>query len=146
MLDAFTHSQHVCVYVRRIQQACDRLHKDEERDDHQEQAVDEAGKYFNAAEPAKQQNPQFIENPAGGDVLSLHDESRWILPVGEDPGGFPAGHESSEQAEDQSRAVEQHVEAVGDEAQAVGPDAIKQLHEGESLKRCRATTCDTSAG
>lgn len=34
------------------------------------------------------------------------------LPIGEDPGSFPAGHKGSKQAQDQSRAVEQHVEAV----------------------------------
>lgn len=55
-------------------------------------------------------------------------------PVGEDPSGFPASHEGGEQTQDQSGAVEQHVEAVRDEPQAVGPDAIKQLHEGEGLK------------
>lgn len=55
-------------------------------------------------------------------------------PIGEDPGGFPAGHEGSEQAQDQSGAVKQHVETVRDESQTVGPNAIKQLHEGEGLK------------
>lgn len=52
----FTHRQHVCVYVGRIQQTGDRLHKDKESDDHQEQAVDESGKNFNTTVPAKPQN------------------------------------------------------------------------------------------
>lgn len=69
----FTHSQHVCVYVGRIQQTGDRLHKDKESDDHQEQAVDESGKNFNTTVPVKPQNTQFIKNPAGGDVLQFYD-------------------------------------------------------------------------
>ena len=56
------------------------------------------------------------------------------LPVGEDPGGLPAGHESSEEAEHERGAVEQHVEAVGDQTQAVGPDAVEQLHKRKGLE------------
>lgn len=55
-------------------------------------------------------------------------------PVGEDLGGLPAGHEGGEQPQHQCRAVKQHVEAVGDQAQAVGPHAVKQLHESECLE------------
>lgn len=46
-----THSQHVCVYVRGIQQTGDWLHKDKESDDHQEQAIDESREYFNTTVP-----------------------------------------------------------------------------------------------
>lgn len=45
--EALTHSQHVRVDVGWVHQTGDRLHKDEERDDHQEEAVDEPGENFN---------------------------------------------------------------------------------------------------
>lgn len=53
----FTHSQHVCVYIGRIQHTGDRLHKHKESDDHQEQAIDETRKYFNTTVPAKSKSP-----------------------------------------------------------------------------------------
>lgn len=64
-----------------------------------------------------------------------------VLPVGEDPGGLPAGHEGGEQAQNQSGAVEQHVEAVRDQAQAVGPNAVEQLHEREGLRKTNNSGC-----
>lgn len=51
--EQFTHSQHVCVDIRRIQHAGDRLHKNKESYHHQEQAIDEPGEYFNAPVPTK---------------------------------------------------------------------------------------------
>ena len=65
----------------------------------------------------------------------LRSSQKRHLPVGEDPGSFPASHERSEQAEHQSGAVEQHVEAVRDQPETVGPNAVKQLHEGERLEQ-----------
>lgn len=59
----FTHSQHVCVYIRRIQQTGDWLNKDKESDDHQEQAIDEARKYFNTTIPAKNKS-SVLKHPA----------------------------------------------------------------------------------
>lgn len=53
----FTHSQHVCVYIRRIQHTCDRLNKDKESDDHQEQAIDESREYFHTTITAKNKSP-----------------------------------------------------------------------------------------
>lgn len=47
-----THRQHVRVDVGRVHQPGDRLHEDEERDDHEEEAVDEAREDLNAAVPA----------------------------------------------------------------------------------------------
>lgn len=73
-------------------------------------------------------NVRLDENPARPFLETA-------LPVGEDPGGLPAGHEGSEQAQHQSRAVEQHVETVRDQPQAVGPHAVEQLHEGEGLQQ-----------
>lgn len=49
------HRQHVRVDIGRVHQSRDRLHKDEEGDDHEEEAVDEAGEDFNAAVPANRQ-------------------------------------------------------------------------------------------
>ncbi len=43
----------------------------------------------------------------------------------------PTGNERGHQARDQRRAVEEHVERVGHQAQAVGPDAVGQLHKGK---------------
>lgn len=57
-----------------------------------------------------------------------------FLPVGEDPGGFPAGHQGGKQAQDQSRAVKQHVEAIRDQSQAVRPNTVKKLDKGERLE------------
>lgn len=47
-----THSEHVRVDVGRVHQSRHRLHKDEESDDHQEEAVDEAREDFHTAVPA----------------------------------------------------------------------------------------------
>lgn len=102
----FTHSQHVCVYIRRIQHTGDWLNKDKESDDHQEQAIDESRKYFNTTIPAKN---TIFKHPAEFDILQITAVSqtkgfftcsRGTLPIGEDPGGFPASHEGGKQAED----------------------------------------------
>lgn len=101
----FTHSQHVCVYIRRIHQTGDWLNKDKESDDHQEQAIDESRKYFNTAIPAKKQNKNNSVNTQLHSSFKLLQQQYILtcwqtLPVGEDPGSFPAGHEGSKQAQD----------------------------------------------
>lgn len=145
-----THSQHVCVDVRGIQQTGDWLNKDKESDDHQEQAIDESGEYFNTTVPGEggggEQNLKKTASCLFQNVIFWFQQQQILsccleaLPIGEDPGSFPTGHEGSEQAQDQSRAVEQHVEPVWDQSQAVGPNTIKQLHEGESLKHAEQRT------
>lgn len=47
-----THGQHVRVDVGRVHQPRHRLHKDEESDDHEEEAVDESREDFHTAVPA----------------------------------------------------------------------------------------------
>lgn len=59
------HSQHVGVYVGRIQQTGDRLHEDEEGDDHQEQAVDETGQDLHSPVPTGGRQQSFSRHPVG---------------------------------------------------------------------------------
>lgn len=91
-----THSQHVCVYIGRIHQTGDWLDKNKESNDHQEQAIDESGEDFNTTIPATNKGA-VLEHPAWSYFSKCCCCS---LPVGEDPGCFPAGHESSKQAQD----------------------------------------------
>ena len=57
-----------------------------------------------------------------------------FLPVGEGPCGLHARDNGRVQAHEQRGAVEQHVEAVGHQAQAVGPHPVHQLNTGEHLE------------
>lgn len=72
-------------YLWRFDEPFDGLGQDEEGDEQQEQTVDEAGQHFGA-------------DVAVGEALVR-------LPLGDDGGG---------QASQQTRAVEEHVERVGD--------------------------------
>ena len=93
-------------YPGRVQQAAEGSGEDAERDHRQEQAVDKAGEHLQA-----------------------------VVPEREGLGRTPPGQDGGVQAHDEGRAVEQHVEAVRDQAQAVGPDAVGEFDKREDWKR-----------
>ena len=77
-------------------------------------------------------------------VSDNYQNEKWQLPEGECACGFPVTHDCCIQAHHESRAVKEHVETVGDEAKTVGPDAVHQLDERETLHtRTDRRTCLT---
>ena len=52
-------------------------------------------------------------------------------PIREDACGLPPDHDGGIETHDQRGAVKEHVEAVRDEAQTVGPHSIQQLYKCE---------------
>lgn len=61
--------------------------------------------------------------------------SSTTLPIGIYPCCFPSGHEGGKQPQNQSRAVKQHVKAIRDQPQTVGPHTIEELHKREGLHK-----------
>ncbi len=57
------------------------------------------------------------------------------LPIRIYPGCFPSGHEGRKQSQNQSGAIKQHVEAIRDQPQTVGPHTIEELHKCEGLNQ-----------
>ena len=97
--------------VGRVQQTSYSLAEHKTGDHHQEHAVDETTEH-------------------------LHTP----IAVGVESRGLPARHERCMQTHQQRRGVKQHVEAVGDEPQAVGPRPVRQLHKREGLRVGRWNT------
>ena len=61
--------------------------------------------------------------------------------IGVESCGLPAAHEGGVETHHQSCAVKEHMEAIRDEAQTVGPHSIQQLNEREGLRGRESCHC-----
>merc|ERR1719215_1506120 len=88
--------------VNRFHESLDRFRKDEKRDEDQKNSVDESGK-------------------------SIRADVAVSVPVVRAPSSDDGGDET----EEESRAIEEHVERVRNETERVCPKTVKQFNEGE---------------
>ena len=66
------------------------------------------------------------------------------LPVRKGTCRLPSTHDGGVETDDQRRAVEQHVETIGDETEAVSPRSVQQLHKRKTLQHRLGDTISTS--
>ena len=104
--DGVTYQQPIGVDGRRLHQPLHSLSQHHEGDGHEEQAIDKAA--------------QHLHPPVPKGV-----DARWL----------PLAHEGCVQSHEECCAVKQHVEPVGDETEAVGPNSVQQLDKRVCLNK-----------